>query len=169
MLEQGSDSKEFLQFVAEDSHNFDDSGFFNVTVLSEAFRFWSVECEPIESHPEAQQDPTSQAGFICNLKNHWLGIRPVNGVWFNFDSMKKRPEILSEFYLCTFIFEIQNMGYTVYVIHGNLPEPGMIEPQGSSENWHFFPKSDTAKKEIKVKQKTEDEEIEEAIKLSLGK
>ena len=36
---------------------------------------------------------SAQDAFIFNFGNHWFAVRKLCGVWFNLDSVKKRPEV----------------------------------------------------------------------------
>lgn len=64
-----------------------------------------------------------QVGFICNNHHHWLGIIKLHGIWFNLNSKNSDgPQIISDFYLSAFIGGIEENGYTVFVIKGNLPK-----------------------------------------------
>ena len=74
-------------------------------------------------------DVTEMSGFICNKSAHWFAIRMINGRFWNLNSMKERPEIISHFKLATEIAGYQSSGYTVFCVKDGLPPTCQTESQ----------------------------------------
>jgi Ataxin-3 len=123
MLEGGADGEDFLRYAAEDSGNVAASGLFSIQVLAKALEVWGLQALPLGSPDvtDAREDPAAEAAFICNLQEHWFTIRSINGGWWNFNSMFRAPEPLSAFYLSAFLGTLQEQGYSIFVIRGQLP------------------------------------------------
>lgn len=99
----GSSEEEFK------SSNVDDSGNFSIQVLSEALRR-AGELQLVQDSKMMQEtldrlqteEAVSQSGdiaFVCNLQEHWFAIRSLRGEIWNLNSLKRRPEKISLFYL----------------------------------------------------------------------
>lgn len=123
MAEGDTSSAEFLRFLQQPSANVDDSGFFSVQVLSKALKVWNLELVPLQSKAaqQAQQCPQEQAAFICHLHEHWFTIRRFATTWMNLDSLLDKPEIISVTHLNLFLAQLQNDGYSIFVVLGDLP------------------------------------------------
>lgn len=74
---------------------------------------------------------TAQA-FICNFNQHWFTIRKFANQWMNLDSVKSKPEPLSDNYLRLYLAQLKNDGYSIYVIKGTLP--GCLADEYLSKN-----------------------------------
>ena len=84
-----------------------------VQVLSDALAVWDLKVIRAGSSSDTNKNPLyashislgiihvirMEEAFICNLAAHWLTVRKVEGSWFNFNSVFRAPEPLSEFYL----------------------------------------------------------------------
>lgn len=109
----------------EPSSNFDDSGYFSIQVLQKALEIWNLELVPFNSSDpisqQARSDPSSMQAFICNFKLHWFTIRKLAHSWFDLNSMKSGPELISDTYLSLFLNTLRHEGYSVFVVSGNLP------------------------------------------------
>lgn len=109
------------------SHNMDDSGFFSIQVLGEALKIWALELVPLKSSScaeafQARQDPTAAPAYICNFREHWFTIRKFRSdQWFNLNSLFKQPELVSNTYLSLLLKQLENEGYSIFVIRGTLP------------------------------------------------
>ncbi|MEQ2165007.1 hypothetical protein GOODEAATRI_012564, partial [Goodea atripinnis] len=64
----------------------------------------------------------NEKAFICNYKEHWFTIRKLGQQWFNLNSLLTGPELISDTYLALFLAQLQQEGYSIFVIRGNLPE-----------------------------------------------
>ncbi|XP_065913940.1 ataxin-3-like isoform X2 [Dysidea avara] len=123
MAEGDTQSVEFLKYMQQPSANMDDSGFFSVQVLSRALTVWNLELLPLQSKAaqEAQQCPQEQKAFICHLDEHWFTIRKFASTWVNLDSLCSAPEEVSDTHLSLFLAQLQNDGYSIFVVAGDLP------------------------------------------------
>ena len=76
MSEAGTQTREFEQFLKQDSSNYDDSGFFSIQVLQKALESWNLELVPFQGQNElasqARKHPIDQQAYICNFKEHWV-------------------------------------------------------------------------------------------------
>ncbi|XP_070179699.1 ataxin-3-like isoform X2 [Littorina saxatilis] len=108
------------------SSNYDDSGFFSIQVLQEALRVWGLELLPFTSQnpaaQAAQRDPTSQKAYICNFRQHWFCVRKLGHQWFNLNSLLTGPELISDTYLSLFLTQLQQEGYSLFIVMGELAE-----------------------------------------------
>ncbi|XP_061600140.1 ataxin-3 [Cololabis saira] len=124
MAEGGMGSEEYRTFLQQPSGNMDDSGFFSIQVISNALRVWGLELILFNSR-EYQSlliNPINEKAFICNYKEHWFTIRKLGQQWFNLNSLLTGPELISDTYLALFLAQLQQEGYSIFVIRGNLPE-----------------------------------------------
>jgi ataxin-3 len=111
-----------------ESHNMDDSGFFSIQVLQNALKIFDIELIPYASqHAIAQQarvDPQSVQAYICNLREHWLTIRRFGTQYFDLNSISTVPKLISNTYLSLYLAQLQQSGYSIFIIHGDLlPSP----------------------------------------------
>ncbi|GBC07063.1 hypothetical protein RclHR1_07220005 [Rhizophagus clarus] len=108
------------------SHNMDDSGFFSVQVLSHALKVWNIDIIPIGSEDGriAKINPEDELAYICNLREHWFTLRKFGGLssrWYNLDSLLRGPESISQTYLGMLLNQLENEGYSIFVVKGQLP------------------------------------------------
>ncbi|KAL8622938.1 hypothetical protein ACOMHN_027059 [Nucella lapillus] len=148
------DSQEYQHFLEQPSSNYDDSGFFSIQVLQEALRVWGLELVPYTSQnaiaQRAQNDPTTQNAYICNFRQHWFCVRKLGNQWFNLNSLLTGPELISDTYLSLFLTQLQQEGYSLFVVVGELMEseadqllriipavqpikPSLITPEGQEQ------------------------------------
>uniref|UniRef100_A0A8C5MU89 ubiquitinyl hydrolase 1 n=1 Tax=Leptobrachium leishanense TaxID=445787 RepID=A0A8C5MU89_9ANUR len=124
MAEGGMTSEDYRVFMQQPSGNMDDSGFFSIQVISDALRVWGLELILFNS-PEYQMlgiDPINEKAFICNYKEHWFTVRKLGKQWFNLNSLLTDPELISDTYLALFLAQLQQEGYSIFVVKGDLPE-----------------------------------------------
>ncbi|NXD85880.1 ATX3 protein, partial [Halcyon senegalensis] len=125
MAEGGVSSEEYRTFLQQQpSVNMDDSGFFSIQVISNALKVWGLELILFNS-PEYQRlgiDPINEKSFICNYKEHWFTVRKLGKQWFNLNSLLMGPELISDTYLALFLAQLQQEGYSIFVVKGDLPE-----------------------------------------------
>merc|ERR550532_2708870 len=125
MAEMGEDSAEYRAFIAQPSANMDDSGFFSVQVISRALSVWSLDLLPLNSsNPEAaraKNSPIAANAYICNFREHWFTIRRLGSQWFNLNSLLEGPELVSNTYLGEFLAQLQQEGYDIFLVTGDLP------------------------------------------------
>jgi ataxin-3 len=67
------------------------------------------------------QTASEHEAFVLNLSQHWFTIRRIEGVYWNLDSMKKKPLRVSDFYLSAFLAQMRQEGYSIFVVVGKLP------------------------------------------------
>ncbi|XP_044127728.1 LOW QUALITY PROTEIN: ataxin-3 [Bufo gargarizans] len=124
MAEGGMTSAEYRTFMQQPSGNMDDSGFFSIQVISDALRVWGLELILFNS-PEYQTlgiDPINERAFISNYKEHWFTVRKLGKQWFNLNSLLTGPELISDTYLALFLAQLQQEGYSIFVVKGDLPD-----------------------------------------------
>nr|XP_020657855.1 ataxin-3 isoform X1 [Pogona vitticeps] len=124
MAEGGLSSEEYRTFLQQPSGNMDDSGFFSIQVISNALKVWGLELILFNS-PEYQRlgiDPINERSFICNYKEHWFTVRKLGKQWFNLNSLLTGPELISDTYLALFLAQLQQEGYSIFVVKGDLPD-----------------------------------------------
>ncbi|CAG9465806.1 unnamed protein product [Pedinophyceae sp. YPF-701] len=128
MAEGGVDEESYLRFMAEESSNVREDGMFSVQVLARALARFGLECIPLRSprvRDTAGKAPEDEQAFICNLSEHWFTVRKVSdGSWWDFNSLKPAPAPVTAFYLSAFLSSLEEQGYTIFVIRGDLPAPG---------------------------------------------
>ncbi|CAL8286718.1 unnamed protein product [Lota lota] len=124
MAEGGMASEEYRTFLQQPSGNMDDSGFFSIQVISNALGVWGLELILFNSreYQTLMINPIGEKAFICNYKEHWFTIRKLGQQWFNLNSLLTGPELISDTYLALFLAQLQQEGYSIFVIRGNLPE-----------------------------------------------
>jgi len=126
MGEMGEDSPEYQRFIQQPSANMDDSGFFSVQVISRALSVWGLELVPLNSsNPaavRAKASAISATAYICNYREHWFTIRRLGSQWFNLNSLLEGPELVSNTYLGEFLAQLQQEGYDIFLVTGDLPE-----------------------------------------------
>ena len=103
----------------------DDTGFFSIEVIIRALKVWNLDVLNFNSSDEmaksARLDPTSQNAYICNFKEHWFAIRRIGKQFFNLNSLLSFPELLSPSFIHLFLTQLQQEGYSIFIILGNLP------------------------------------------------
>lgn len=95
-----------------------------VQVLQKALSARNLTATPL-SHPDMAQyaaSPGMADGYICNLEQHWYTIRPVNGAWWNFNSLQPAPTPVGDTYLDAYLTTLRDKNWTIYVIEGKLPD-----------------------------------------------
>ncbi|GFY08752.1 ataxin-3 [Trichonephila clavipes] len=126
MAEGGVQSEDYRKFVQQPSSNVDDSGYFSVQVIASALKVWGLDLVPYKSQnplaESARSDPTLQCAYICNFRDHWLTIRKIGNQWFNLNSLLIGPELISDTYLALFLAQLQDGGYSIFIVDGKLPE-----------------------------------------------
>ncbi|KAL4701252.1 hypothetical protein H8959_015256 [Pygathrix nigripes] len=124
MAEGGVTSEDYHTFLQQPSGNMDDSGFFSIQVIGNALKVWGLELILFNS-PEYQRlriDPINERSFICNYKEHWFTVRKLGKQWFNLNSLLMGPELVSDAYLALFLAQLQQEGYSMFVVKGDLPD-----------------------------------------------
>ena len=176
MSEASTSTKDYEQFLTQESSNYDDSGFFSIQVLQKALSSWNLDLIPYASkNPlalEAQQHPTEQKAFICNFKEHWYTIRKIGNYWFNLNSLFKKPQLISDTYLAILLAQLQADGYSIFIVAGDLPlnmkaETKLLEnPLNSKEILASYNIKSNQQGREEVDD-DDDDELKQALKMSL--
>uniref|UniRef100_A0A3Q2X4N0 ubiquitinyl hydrolase 1 n=1 Tax=Haplochromis burtoni TaxID=8153 RepID=A0A3Q2X4N0_HAPBU len=117
MAEGGMASEEYRTFLQQPSGNMDDSGFFSIQVISNALRVWGLELILFNS----REYQSLMINPILHLQLQGFFIL-FSFQWFNLNSLLTGPELISDTYLALFLAQLQQEGYSIFVIRGNLPE-----------------------------------------------
>lgn len=126
MAAQGTQTNDYLVFMAKDSTHVDASGNFSIEVIKKAVTNMSLTVTSL-NHPAmkaAKKAPEREIAFLCNLANHWLTIRKIGGVWYNLNSITANgPHSVSDVYLGAFLQQLEAEKYSIFVVRGRLPDP----------------------------------------------
>ncbi|KAI8816310.1 Ataxin-3 [Fimicolochytrium jonesii] len=192
----GHETEEYRKFLGEESSNYDDSGFFSVQVISRALKVWGLEITAFGSELAvgARDDPTQEQAFVCNLQEHWFTLRRFGNSpkrWYNLNSVFDGPDYVSETYLGLLLAQLQNEGYSIFIVNGTLapseadiyaesspvPDPSQIPkkpssttPRKTAKGWHPPAELGVRGQGVGGSAETEggDDELARAIALSLG-
>lgn len=136
MMEMGTETRDFLKYMAQDSENVNSGGNFSIQVLEKAMGIMNLKIAPFQV--STTSDPTTQTALVCNLKNHWFALRKINGQWFNLNSLlKDGPSLIGSFYLSAFLQQLQAEKYSIFAVTGQFPEGG----QSLTGRGKWFPMS----------------------------
>lgn len=124
------------------SYNVDsseDGGNFSIQVLAIAMKRYQLELLPSQ-HPQAKDlmtDPSKAAeAFLCQYRDHWFAIREIASCWWNLNSTRKRPALVSPFVLGAWLAQLITEGYSIFLVcGGSLPTPR--EPWDGEEEETF--------------------------------
>ena len=138
----GVASKDFMKRIAEGSGNVDESGNFSIEVLRSALlsRFDLTLANTLQESIR-NAEITEFDGLICNKASHWFAIRKINGVFWNLNSTKERPEQISHFRLWAEMDALRNEGYSVFcvveigAIPGECKDEKDLKTRGAQEFW----------------------------------
>ncbi|CAI2184181.1 3099_t:CDS:2, partial [Funneliformis geosporum] len=103
------------------SQNMDDS------VVAFHLQSWlMIDIIPIGSEDGriARIHPEDEIAYICNLHEHWFTLRKFGGIssrWYNLDSLFHGPKSISQTYLGMLLNQLENEGYSIFVVKGQLP------------------------------------------------
>lgn len=186
MAEAGVYSEEYRRFLEQPSTNMDDSGYFSVQVIASALKVWNLELITLNSQNhiavQAKHNPTSQTAFICNYKDHWFTVRKLGLQWFNLNSLLTGPELISDTYLVMFLAQLEQEGYSIFIVIGDLPECEAddvlkVMPAVQTVKPMLLSEARAQKREVLTssigpdktasEHSTEDEQLQEALRLSL--
>ncbi|KAH6926002.1 hypothetical protein HPB50_012941 [Hyalomma asiaticum] len=178
MAEGGLNSDDYQRFMHQPSGNLDDSGYFSVQVIANALKVWGLELVPYSSTDAvaqaAQADPTQSTAYICNYKEHWFTIRKLGGRWFNLNSLLSGPQPISRTYLALFLAQLQQEGYSIFVVVGELPQCQAddfheedSDPDLQEALQQSLQESQQAKTSTEASTLSDDEMLEAALRLSM--
>lgn len=105
--------------------NVDETGNYNITVLTEALKIYNCEVSPVkqkETEKLLLNEIDKIEAFIFNSSTHWFCIRKIDHIWYNLNSTNEGPgpQIISDFYFGAFIKGTEEIGFTNFLIT-NLP------------------------------------------------
>uniref|UniRef100_A0A3Q4GIY0 ubiquitinyl hydrolase 1 n=2 Tax=Pseudocrenilabrinae TaxID=318546 RepID=A0A3Q4GIY0_NEOBR len=86
-------------------------------VISNALRVWGLELILFNS----REYQSLMINPILHLQLQGFFIL-FSFQWFNLNSLLTGPELISDTYLALFLAQLQQEGYSIFVIRGNLPE-----------------------------------------------
>jgi ataxin-3 len=99
----GDIDPEVLQALEPEPSNVCLDGNFSIQVLRKALTTFGVDMVRFNSEEGIDllkiTPPEQQQGYICNFNDHWFGIRKIKGKFYNLDSLKKKPVVVSDTYL----------------------------------------------------------------------
>ncbi|PNF30246.1 hypothetical protein B7P43_G01247 [Cryptotermes secundus] len=113
--------------------------------------------------------------FICNYRDHWFTVRRLGQQWFNLNSLLTGPELISDTYLAMFLAQLQQEGYSIFVVFGTFPEceadalltlvPAVqsVKPQSLAPL-----KGQNVSSVASNHERSSEEDLQRALKLSLG-
>lgn len=142
------DQKEFELYggaVQNESANVDNSGNFSIQVLRCALqRFNNCDLEPWQLSKDGKDlDPLQEQGFVINRSEHWFTIRKIGTNWWDLNSTKEKPELISQFYLTAFLAQLRADGYSVFLVrgaklaaYGEKPKFEKMIPQEGEGQWY---------------------------------
>ncbi|CAG8579604.1 10379_t:CDS:2 [Diversispora eburnea] len=86
----------------------------------------TIELVPIGSEEgrESRKCPEEETAYICNLAEHWFTLRRFGGLtsrWYNLDSLLGGPERISPTYLGMLLNQLENEGYSIFIVKGTFP------------------------------------------------
>ncbi|CAK0858178.1 unnamed protein product [Prorocentrum cordatum] len=116
--------------LEEQPYNVDpsaDGGNFSIQVLALALKRFGLELLP-SNHPDARElmkDPPKAAGaFLCQYRDHWFAIREIASCWWNLNSTRRRPAMVSPFFLAAWLGQLGEEGHSIFLVRGAaMPEP----------------------------------------------
>jgi ataxin-3 len=147
------------------SYNYDDTGYFSISVLERALEVWDLTLvrwrgeamKPYQEHPECVKyldgrtgerkliEPRDQAAFILNLASHWIPLRrfsphpPTSGStkrWYNLNSfLPNGPEWISPTYLRLVLAQAEEEGYSVFCVRKATPGGAEGQDIGEGTGW----------------------------------
>lgn len=136
-------------------------------MISSALEVWSLELVPYTSTEkrarDANRDPKTMGAYICNYKDHWFTIRKLGNQWFNLNSLLSKPELISDTYLALFLAQLQQEGYSIFIVFGALPE---CEADKLLKVCPAVPQKNVPKNSLTNLSK-EDQDLQKALELSL--
>lgn len=157
-------------------------------VLSKALALWGLDLIPLHSTDEVATDirsnPTKATAYIFNFNSHWYSIRRFQTdpllrpsanesyAFINLDSLLSRPEYMSSSFLTEYLKQMQNEGYSIFIVSGEFPEcaaePLRYVKNAAAPASTTPPIIDLSKSDSKSSVSEQDEDIQRAIRLSLA-
>ncbi|EUD69120.1 hypothetical protein C922_00812 [Plasmodium inui San Antonio 1] len=106
--------------VRRNSSNVLDDGFINISVLIECLRRKNISVKNTfqDDLKKILSSDHQDIGYICNLEQHWFGIRKIHNTWYVLDSLKSGPLYIKDINLKYYfndiihkyhVFSVQNI------------------------------------------------------------
>lgn len=119
-----------------------DGGNFSIQVLTRALQRFGLELLPAK-HPRAKdlmKDPAKSAeAFLCQYKDHWFAVREAAECWWNLNSTRQKPGLVSPFLLAAWLGQLSAEGHSIFLVLGS-KMPERAKPQkdekAAEENFH---------------------------------
>ncbi|XP_075569494.1 ataxin-3 isoform X2 [Pelecanus crispus] len=121
MAEGGVSSEEYRTFLQQPSVNMDDSGFFSIQdrngkVVNKTYLNQN-------NNKKGYKQCLESLGFRTNpLQQPRVSEAWDRSYWFNLNSLLMGPELISDTYLALFLAQLQQEGYSIFVVKGDLPD-----------------------------------------------
>jgi len=128
MMELGTETEDFLKYMAEDSMNVAEDGNYSIQVVSEALkRIAKLEIDLVDVKKTLYGGSNAvnfdeEKAFICNSSTHWFGLRKIEGVWYDLNSTNKYPELMDQPRIMDFLDNCLNFGYLLFAVRGQFPD-----------------------------------------------
>lgn len=126
------------------SGNVDAQGNFSIQVITNALHNIGIDLTVWKMAQSGE--PSLEVGFIVNRDHHWFSIRRINGKWWDLNSSRDAPHLISDFYLSAFLSQLVHEQYSVFVARGDFPQL-CANPTTKGPFWHLesdLLKSDSA-------------------------
>jgi hypothetical protein len=98
-------------------------GYFSIQVIMRALTHHGVALSYLDEARflQGDADPTKETGLVFNRSQHWQAYRKMRNVWYDLNSLRRLPNIISEFSLSSHIEAMISNGFTVFVARGEFP------------------------------------------------
>ncbi|WWC94749.1 hypothetical protein V866_001597 [Kwoniella sp. B9012] len=145
-LDQAENATLDVSHQLKKSYNFDDTGYFSISVLERALEVWDLSLVRWrgEAMREYQEHPEEQVAFILNLSSHWFPLRRFSTYpphssatkrWYNLNSFLPQPEWISPTYLRMVLTQAEQEGYSVFVVRKTVVGTREGEDAGEGQGW----------------------------------
>jgi len=145
MAELGTETEDFLLYMAQDSFNVSEDGNFSVQVLEEAAKKRGLEMILIDTKKgfNYHQILEHEVALICNSTMHWFALRKLNNIWYDLNSTNNFPEIMDEARIIEFFEMCKNFQYMLFIVKGPLCENTAKEMKSKADckRQHWFKES----------------------------
>jgi len=154
IMASAGDTKEYKQFLKEDSSNVGDDGNFSLQVLEAALQKRNLHCTPLTSNNYYSVicNLGQENAFICNRGSHWFSIRKVlPGEWYDFNSLLEEPIHMPESHLASFLDNLfDKKDGCIYRVQGTLPSISPENRPAGTGRWIVANGTNREEFELKV-------------------
>ncbi|UMM37987.1 hypothetical protein L5515_009581 [Caenorhabditis briggsae] len=105
------------------SENMNDSGFFSIQVIEKALETFDLKLINMENPAMAEfkANPLTARAYVLNLREHWFVLRKFGNQWFELNSVKNGPKLLTDTYVKEYLHQFAAENYSIFVVQGILP------------------------------------------------